>query len=537
MKPKNQKTKAKIRYGILAFSAVLLFLALLRGLSIKAVDGLSVGRVVMLNDQWELTADAGMDGVEYSFRILESAGTAQMLCMKTYLPEFQVLLDGETIYSFSDIYAMQGRSQHIIRIPQNSEGKLLVIRIEQSGDARSTGKSQIGNAYLGAEREVALKLLWDNLHALIFAVFALLVGMGTGIAGFWMRKSISADMLHCVISFGLFVLITGIWVLTDSELLLFVTNRVAAVSLLSFFSFMIMPVFLLDFINDILGGNRAIDVLHWLFVAVAAAYLINYLLQLLPGYLLLLPTHMLCVCSVIIVTAAGRKKVKSRNNKTVQWIMMGVGLLSIFVFFALICFYINPVSQYSNLYCCGIFVFILCLARAMMLGLYGQMEEKVNMAAYKRLAYMDAMTGMQNRAAFIEAQRQAESVSGLACIMLDINNLKWINDQCGHQEGDHAIIAAAHVIRDTFEEIGTCFRIGGDEFVVFLRDQPMEQIHAALYKMQKRISMENQGQRFRLDIAAGYAARRDDEPVSEMVRRADAGMYREKQRMKAEKDT
>lgn len=517
--------------------AVLGILALARGLSMETIDGLSSGRVIMLNGQWEAAADEGTGRVEYRFRIPESAGGSLMLCMKTYLPEFQVLLDGASIYSFSDAYAMKGRSQHIVRLPLNSQGRTLAIQTEQGGYVSAVGQSRIGNAYLGAEHEIALKLLRDNLYALIFMIFSLLLGLGSVVAGFWLKKSISAEMLHCVVSFGVFVLITGLWVLTDSELLLFVTNRVAAVSLVSFFSFMIMPVFLLDFINYILGGNRAVGVLRWLFVAVAAAYLINFLLQLLPGYLLLLPAHTLCVCSVMIVAAAGRKKVRGGKNKTVRWIVVGFGLLSICVFFALMLFYIDPVSPYSNLYCWGIFLFILCLARAMMIRLYGQMEEKASMAAYKRLAYMDAMTGMQNRAAFIEAQRRAETASGLACVMLDINNLKQINDRWGHQKGDQAITTAARMIRDAFEEIGICFRIGGDEFMVFLKDRPAEQIAAALDGMREKISVENQTGEFPISIAAGFVERRDNEPVSQMVRRADTKVYEEKQRMKAAENT
>lgn len=513
--------------------AVLGILALARGLSMDAIDGLSSGGVIMLNDQWEAAADEGAESVEYRFRIPESAGGPLVLCMKTYLPEFQVLLDGKPVYSFSDAYAMGGRSQHMVRLPLNSRGRTLAVRTGQDSHASAVGQSRMGNACLGAEHEIALKLLRDNLYALIFAVFSLLLGLGSAVAGFWLRKSISADMLRCTVSFGLFVLVTGLWVLTDSELLLFVTGRVAAVSLVSFFSFMIMPVFLLDFINYILGGNRAVDILRWLFVAVAAAYLINFLLQLLPGYLLLPPVHTLCVCSVMAVMAAGRKKVKGGNNKTVRWVVMGFGLLSICVFFALILFYIDPVSPYANLYCWGIFLFILCLARAMLIRLYGQMEEKASMAAYKRLAYMDAMTGMQNRAAFIEAQRRAETASGLACIMLDVNNLKQINDQWGHQKGDQAIITAARMIRDAFGEIGTCFRIGGDEFVVFLKDRPAEQVTAALDGMREQISVENQTGEFPISIAAGYVEQGDNEPVSQMVQRADTKMYEEKQRMKA----
>ena len=236
--------------------------ALARGVSMEAIDGLPSGKVIILNGKWELNTGEGSDYMEYRFCIPESADGSLLLCMKTYLTEFQVLLDDEPLYSFSDVYSMQGRSQHMVRIPWNSQGRQIIVQVAQDSYASAKGQDQIGNAYLGEVHGVALQLLRDNLYALIFAIFALLLGMGSVIVGGWLRENIMAEMQHCLISFGLFVLITGIWVLTDSELLLFVTNKVAAVSLISFTSFMIMPVFLLEFINQILGGNRVILVLR-----------------------------------------------------------------------------------------------------------------------------------------------------------------------------------------------------------------------------------------------------------------------------------
>lgn len=386
---------------------------------------------------------------------------------------------------------------------------------------------------MGEEHEVVIKLLRDNLYALIFTVFALLLGAGVLIAACWLRKGISGEMLRCLAGFGAFILTTGVWVLTDSELLLLVTNRVAVVSLISFVSFMVMPAFLLCFIKYILGGKRIFDVLRRLFILLAAAYLLNYLIQAVPGHLLLAPAHLLCVCSLAVVIGTGLKTLKKGKNREVRRVMEGFGLLSVFVIAALVVFVINPLSGYSSLYCLGIFVFILYLMGAVLGHLYGQIKEKADIAAYKSLAYMDAMTGMKNRAAYIEAQRRAEDIAGLSCIMLDINNLKRINDQHGHQAGDDAIITAARAIQETFGGDGTCFRIGGDEFVVLLRDRSPDEIAAGLDGMRENLSLWTRSGGSSVDIAAGYAARREGETVAGMLRRADAGMYRDKQRMKA----
>lgn len=528
MKPDNRK----IQYAFRALLLLLGILGLARGLSMPPLAGLSAGRAAVLNSQWEMAADPQTGITEYRCRIPPDTGGALLLYLKTYLPEFQVLLDGELLYAYPGTDAAQGRSQHIIRLPSDSQEKVLAVRTD-SGSYSATGQGRFGNAFLGEEHEVVIKLLRDNLYALVFTVFALLLGAGVLIAACWLRKGLSREMLRSLASFGAFILTTGVWVLTDSELLLLVTNRVAVVSLISFVSFMVMPAFLLRFIKYILGGKQIFDVLCGLFVLLAAAYLLNYLIRAVPGYLLLAPVHLLCVCSVAMVIRTGLKTLKKGKNREVRRVMEGFGLLSIFVIAALVVFAVNPLSGYSSLYCLGIFAFILCLMGAVLGHLYGQIKENADIAAYKSLAYMDAMTGMKNRAAYIEAQRRAENVEGLSCIVLDINNLKRINDRYGHQAGDNAIITAARAIQETFGGTGTCFRIGGDEFVVLLRDCAPEEIAAGLDGMRENLALWAQSRGSSVDIAAGYAVRQEGETVTGMVRRADAGMYREKQRMKA----
>ena len=529
MKLRTQKLQTKTKYVCLAIMAVLGVFALAQAYSMEAVASLTPDNILPLDGQWEQVTDDGC--TQYRFRVPDNAGSNLLLCLKTYLEDFQVFLDDASIYAFTDIYGTQGRSLHMIQLPLDSPGKLLTVQARQH-DTRAAGIRQIGSAYLGAEHDVTMKLLHDNLYALFFVIFALLLGLGTIAAGRWMRNSISKKMQHCLICFGAFVLITGTWVLTDSELLLFFTGRVAVVSLISFVSFMIMPVFLLKFIDDILGQHQTTHILCWLFPLIAALYLANYLFRILPSYLLLVPTHLLCVYSVGVVLRLGWQALKRGKNQTVLWIMQGFGLLSICVLCALVMFYIDPTSQYSVLYCLGILLFILWLMRAMLNVLYGAVEERANMTAYKRLAYTDAMTGMGNRAAFIEAQRQVAASDDLACIMFDINNLKQINDKYGHQKGDHAIITAARAIQDTFDGPGQCFRIGGDEFVVFLKSCPMEQLSAKLDRMRAIIAADKSADTFFIDVAAGYAARRKDELVSSMVERADAEMYVDKESMK-----
>ncbi len=104
--------------------------------------------------------------------------------------------------------------------------------------------------------------------------------------------------------------------------------------------------------------------------------------------------------------------------------------------------------------------------------LYEQVQENANVAIYARMAYMDTMTGLGNRTAFLEENKSNATFPGMiSYIMMDANNLKKINDTLGHNKGDELIVTIAKCMRTAVGDSGQCYRIGGDEFVIILKNK------------------------------------------------------------------
>lgn len=87
------------------------------------------------------------------------------------------------------------------------------------------------------------------------------------------------------------------------------------------------------------------------------------------------------------------------------------------------------------------------------------------------------LTGLLNRNSYEKnvleyPGRCRESVT---CIYVDVNGLHTLNDSKGHAAGDEMLRAVAGALRDCFGEKDV-YRIGGDEFVVFARDEALEGI-------------------------------------------------------------
>jgi two-component system cell cycle response regulator len=156
------------------------------------------------------------------------------------------------------------------------------------------------------------------------------------------------------------------------------------------------------------------------------------------------------------------------------------------------------------------------------------------------LSLTDELTGLHNRRRFFILTEQCLKVAirkkkRWVLLYIDMDDLKWINDHCGHNEGDQALIRLATILRKTFRESDVIARIGGDEFAVLLESSP-ESDAMLVGRLYENIRDYNAkvSQDYKLSISMG-ASRFDPEyPISvdKLLSKADALMYAQKRRAK-----
>jgi two-component system cell cycle response regulator len=130
-------------------------------------------------------------------------------------------------------------------------------------------------------------------------------------------------------------------------------------------------------------------------------------------------------------------------------------------------------------------------------------------AEVQRLAVTDALTGLYNRrklddALSVEVERALRYKRPLSLIMIDLDDLKSINDTYGHPAGDEVLKLVADAIRTKIRTVDRATRFGGDEFVIMLPEADLE---AALH-VAKRVCSEITSTKFRgnmLSVSAGVA--------------------------------
>ena len=126
----------------------------------------------------------------------------------------------------------------------------------------------------------------------------------------------------------------------------------------------------------------------------------------------------------------------------------------------------------------------------------------------RRFSRTDVLTGLYNRNAFTEYTDKYEiekMPKNFTIIYFDVNDLKSANDVLGHDAGDELIKAAANCIKDTFGNIGKCYRTGGDEFIVII-----EVIEKEVFRLcqlfEKKIDSWTGKKVKKLHVSYGYAS-------------------------------
>ncbi|HEU4450517.1 MAG TPA: sensor domain-containing diguanylate cyclase [Gaiellaceae bacterium] len=157
----------------------------------------------------------------------------------------------------------------------------------------------------------------------------------------------------------------------------------------------------------------------------------------------------------------------------------------------------------------------------------------------RRLADVDALTGLHNRRYFHEAlarecARAQRYERRLALLLLDIDDFKEINDRVGHLAGDAVIAAVARRLRSAVRSSDFACRVGGDELAVLLPESGERDAEDLYRRIQFAVGSGSAGPAERVRLSAGIAElRAEDDPVS-FFQRADDALYRAKQEGKGQ---
>ncbi len=151
----------------------------------------------------------------------------------------------------------------------------------------------------------------------------------------------------------------------------------------------------------------------------------------------------------------------------------------------------------------------------------------------RALSLRDELTQLYNRRGFLALAEQhlrtaTRDRAPFALLYADLNGLKRINDELGHEVGDRAIKDGARVLRGTFRDADVVARLGGDEFVVLVADASPATGDALIRRLTKATRAQNTGaEPYRLSMSIGLAFYdpENPQPLHELIAAADQRMF------------
>lgn len=164
------------------------------------------------------------------------------------------------------------------------------------------------------------------------------------------------------------------------------------------------------------------------------------------------------------------------------------------------------------------------------------LEDKVEArtSELKRMAVTDGLTGLYNHQyshdlleEMIVSSQDVDS--NITVILLDIDNFKRINDSFGHQVGDNILKEVAQIMQTQIRAGDFVGRYGGEEFLVVLRDCPLESGITIGERMRQRIELEDFDQIDYSVTMSGGLCSWEGESVKELIKRVDKLLYKAKE--------
>lgn len=162
---------------------------------------------------------------------------------------------------------------------------------------------------------------------------------------------------------------------------------------------------------------------------------------------------------------------------------------------------------------------------------------------YQEMSTIDGLTRLSNRNSFInrgkeeiERVQKTHTPSGpsLACIMIDLDHFKRINDTWGHHAGDEVLIAASKIMMDNARKNDEVGRYGGEEFAVLLPGTNMKRAARIAESLRKKIAnskVEVDGQIIEVTASFGVACYPSEgvKTMSDLLKTADKALYEAKE--------
>lgn len=467
---------------------------------------------------------------------------------------FKVIIDKNIIYSFKPkenfwLSRGTGHSFHTIALRLSDRGKVVTIDAEP---IYNDGSSAIKAMYIGRPSDFQGMIIDQKFEGFILCLFSIVVGIllvATSMATRSQRK-----YGYRMRILGILAICVGFWSLFETLIIQLLFGFSPEIHDLTYVLLIMIPYYLIAFVNSSieLRWKYSTRISFFIILVEVVTMTVQKLIYGRDFHDTLEIIHFSIFLNIVLaVFMIVRSYLYCKKNKVKN--IKAAAPIAVFLFMVLSTIDIvryqfdKGVNDAGTFMRMGIFVSIIILSVDLIRNIVAEIKNTEHMETMARLAYTDALTGMANRTAFEKKEKELEirvnrgDIKKVYICQLDLNFLKKVNDNYGHAIGDRHIRACSKIINDVFGNHGFAFRIGGDEFTVFVTSNMTEGEFQEKIQTIKRLEAkynETSDVPVPLHMAIGYVSytRNSFSTIKEAENEADKRMYKYKEAMKQKGD-
>lgn len=491
----------------------------------------------------EPTAPVGVRE-EYLFSFDEIDGSYRDLIFYTVHQNVNVYIDGERVYRMKAFSGNRfGKTPGCVwnSVALEDEDADRQIRVV----VYPVYESCIGvtpSFYFGEKYEIAMDIFLRQLPTLLLSVIGILSGLiFTAYAIYNYRNS---EMDKSLIMLGCFAVVISFWKLADNAAMYLLFPTAYALYMVPYLMLHLASVPFVLFVKE-LYNNKESKIWYIPVVTSFTGLAVSLGLQFKNVYdmrQLLWVIHIELVTTTAVIFGMLIYEIlkKGMNDKMKRnLIFLVICLVGMLIDIAV--YYLSRGMGGSILGMLGFIIYVFAQGAYSVKDAKDLMNFGMQARTFERKAHHDQLTGLFNRMAYSDyTGREDFSPERCIVVVFDLNNLKKCNDTLGHEKGDIYIKECAQIIQESFQDIGHCYRMGGDEFTALLEQVSLETCKKRVKSMHEAVTVRNRkNPEIEMGIACGYEVydKRIDHDISDTFRRADKMMYREKYSMKQMKAT
>lgn len=475
------------------------------------------------------------------------------LCFRTKHIYLTVFIDNEilyrTPYANSRFYT-NSTGANWVEIPLKAQhrGKTLRINYQLSYDEPNCGLSDI--TYCRPDGFV-LSVIYERLPSLFICIVYVVIGIIFIVIGIITSRLIKNDF--SLFWLGALALSVASYCFFETQVLQIFTANTRLIHLCVMFSMAMIPIPAIAYSSTFLEFKFKSLAFSFMIISFVSFFILTIfnIADIADYHTSILVLQVLIILAMLIlgvgIVSYIFNYIREREETNVYVVAMIVGLLCIIVtgFIDIIRYWNHSAGNAAAYLRVGFFGFLVCFSIASCERIVHAFQTSMHAKMISKLAYEDGLTGLKNRTSYQEKIVSIETDNiPTGIVMMDLNNLKYVNDTFGHEDGDSLIITAASFIKRVFNIPCTdCYRIGGDEFVVLIQDSNNDiayidkQCYDCVEALRQMYCEFNASrtEAFDIVIAVGYNLYRPNSDISFKAAAdvADSLMYDNKRQLKS----